>query len=436
MTNKMQLKYLWLIPVLLLMFGTIAKRSGVAATISPPSLGVGIGKILPMGGLVVIRRNKKNLTVKPPALDIFQGDAIISNAKGRARILFPGGNEVFVAPSSKIHIRSKLSLVKDFKVRQFRLSLKGKIRAKIKKVQGKKRFRLRIKTSSALINVKGTDVILATAPATAPAGATAAAASGTRVSMLKGVVSMKSRTTGQTMNIAKGREASVTATGTVTPARNVNVASVTGMESTGKTGLGNLDAVMQDAPPVPEAIVETVAEAEAAEETAAVEVEETAAEEEALVAELAAEEVQAEELDAAEADDVSEAIVVEEASAAEEAADAVEDTAEVRVETAAVAVLAVLETALNEGKSIEEAEAEAAAENVEQAAQEEAAEEEAAKEEAEKAAEEEAVEEEAPVEEEAVEVEEAEAEEESVPPPVDGPVGGEDPVEPVSKVIP
>ncbi len=166
MSNKMKLKYLWLIPAMLMMFGTIAIRSGVAATKSPPSSGVAIGKILPMEGLVVIRRNKKNVTVKPPAMDIFQGDAIISNVKGRARILFPGGNEIFVAPSSKIHIRSKLSLVKDFKVRQFRLSLSGKMRAKIKKVQGKKRFRLRIKTSSAVINVKGNDVILSTASGT------------------------------------------------------------------------------------------------------------------------------------------------------------------------------------------------------------------------------------------------------------------------------
>ncbi len=61
MSHKMKINYLWLMPILLILCGTTAKAF-------PFSTDVVIGKIVPLEGLVVVRRKSEGITVKPPAM--------------------------------------------------------------------------------------------------------------------------------------------------------------------------------------------------------------------------------------------------------------------------------------------------------------------------------------------------------------------------------
>ncbi len=97
MSRMIKLNTVWLLPVLLLMLGTSVKGF-------PFSSDVVIGKIVPLEGLVVVKRKSKGITVKPPAMIIYRGDNVLTNATGKARILLTGGNEVYVGPSSTLYL--------------------------------------------------------------------------------------------------------------------------------------------------------------------------------------------------------------------------------------------------------------------------------------------------------------------------------------------
>jgi len=215
----------WLIAVLLLLCGSNANAF-------PFSSDIVIGKIVPLEGLVVVRRKSEGITVKPPSMIIFRGDDILTDEKGKARILLTGGNEVYVGPSSTLY------LDKNFQSRynyEYNLNLKGKLRAKFQRVKGRS---FRIKTSTALINVKGTDFIVD--------GGTES----TQVATFSGLVELTSLKTQQKVDIPPGQMSSVTTVGKVLKLEKVKIEIVKDLENTGKTGIKTLDTIMEPPPPL------------------------------------------------------------------------------------------------------------------------------------------------------------------------------------------
>jgi len=196
------------------------------------SSGIAIGKIVPLEGLIVVRRKTQGITVKPPAMKIYRGDEVLTNENGKARILLTGGNEVFVGPSST------LILNKSFQDRYkytYNLNLKGKLRAKVQRVRGR---RFRVKTSTAVIDVKGTDFIVDSR------------SQSTQVATFKGLVQLTSLKTKKKIDIPPGRMSSVTKVGKVLKTKKVEIMVVKNLENTGKTGIKELDTVMKPPPPL------------------------------------------------------------------------------------------------------------------------------------------------------------------------------------------
>jgi len=192
-----------------------------------------IGKVVPLEGLVVIRRKTVGITVKPPAETVYRGDEVLTNEVGKARILLTGGNEVFIGPSST------LLLNKHFEDRYrytYDLDLKGKLRAKVQRVRGR---RFQVKTSSAVINVKGTDFIVDSTQVQT-----------TQVATFDGLVSLTSLKTNQVVEIPPGQMSGVTTAGAVEEPKKVEVAIVKSLENTGKTGITTLDKIMEEPPPL------------------------------------------------------------------------------------------------------------------------------------------------------------------------------------------
>ncbi|MBT4268527.1 MAG: FecR domain-containing protein [Deltaproteobacteria bacterium] len=226
MSHKIRFNTLWLIPVLLVMFVTTA--SGF-----PFSSDVVIGKIVPLAGLVVVKRKSKGMTVKPPAMIIYRGDNVLTNETGKARILLTGGNEVFVGPSSTLYLNKSFQSRYNYK---YSLNLKGKLRAKIQRVRGR---RFRIKTSTAVIDVKGTDFIVDTTTA-----------STTQVATFTGLVQLTSLKTKQKVDIPSGQMSSITKVGKVSKPKKVEIEVVKDLEDTGKTGIKELDTIMKPPPPL------------------------------------------------------------------------------------------------------------------------------------------------------------------------------------------
>ncbi len=227
MVHQTKYSCLWIIPVLILLLGSNASGFTLRSNIK-------IGKIVPLEGLVVVRRKMEGITVKPPAIIVYQGDEVLTNEKGKARILLTGGNEVFVGPSSTLYLNKHF---RDRYKYTYNLNLKGKLRAKVQRVRGR---RFRVKTSSAVINVKGTDFIVDTTQTQKP----------TQVATFKGVVQLTSLKTMQTVDILPGRMSTVTKVGKVEKPKKVEIAIVKHLENTGKTGVKELDKVMEPPPPL------------------------------------------------------------------------------------------------------------------------------------------------------------------------------------------
>ncbi len=225
MVHQIKYKRMWLMPFLLILL--VSNASGFSL-----SSGIAIGKIVPLEGLIVVRRKTQGITVKPPAMKIYRGDEVLTNENGKARILLTGGNEVFVGPSST------LLLNKSFQDRYkytYNLNLKGKLRAKVQRVRGR---RFRVKTSTAVIDVKGTDFIVDSL------------SQSTQVATFKGLVQLTSLKTKKKVDIAPGRMSSVTKVGTVLKPKKVELIIVKNLENTGKTGIKELDTVMKPPPPL------------------------------------------------------------------------------------------------------------------------------------------------------------------------------------------
>ncbi|MFH2129174.1 MAG: FecR domain-containing protein [bacterium] len=237
MVDTLKLGPRWLIPlILLLLFGPIARGF-------PFPSGHAIGKIVPLEGLVVVRRQSEGITVKPPAMILHQGDDVLTNETGSARILLSGGNEVFVGPSSTLYLNKTFQSRYNY---EYNLNLKGKLRAKVQRVRGR---RFQIKTSSAVIDVKGTDFIVESGLET------------TQVSTFNGLVQLTALKTKQQVDISPGLMSSVSVAGEVSKPEKVVLEVVKGLEKTGKTGIQELDRVMEPPPPLdPAIILESVTE--------------------------------------------------------------------------------------------------------------------------------------------------------------------------------
>lgn len=216
---------IWVIPAFMLLFAGNADGFSLKTSTR-------IGKIVPLEGMVVVRRKTVGITVKPPAMIVYRGDEVLTNAKGKARILLTGGNEVFVGPSSTLYLN------KHFQDRYrytYDLNLKGKLRAKVQRVRGR---RFRVKTSTALVDVKGTDFIVDGTAET------------TQVATFKGLVQLTSIKTEEKVEIPPGRMSSITTVGAVEPPKKVEISVVKDLENTGKTGIKELDTVMKPPPPL------------------------------------------------------------------------------------------------------------------------------------------------------------------------------------------
>jgi len=98
--------------------------------------------------------NIRNQNIKPVAI-LYVGDHVVTNAKTEAQLGYPDGSKALVGRNSEVIISSPASATPDLDLRA------GEIRALITKGKGKK-YRLRIRTRSAVMGVRGTDVVVAT----------------------------------------------------------------------------------------------------------------------------------------------------------------------------------------------------------------------------------------------------------------------------------
>lgn len=195
----------------------------------PVSSSIRIGKIVAQEGLVIVRRKTRAITVDQSGTSLYREDEVLTNEKGKAKMLLSGGNEIFVAPNSNLLLTKHLL---DRYQYGYDLSLKGKIRAKIQRVP-KRRFRL--KTASALIEVKGTDFIV-----------DADEEGKTALATIDGLVSVTSLETEETVDVPVGEQVSVSDEGEVEEPVEIQTEMVIDLEYGGKTGFEELDEVIEE----------------------------------------------------------------------------------------------------------------------------------------------------------------------------------------------
>lgn len=182
-----------------------------------------IGKILLKQPTVKILRDGKEIVLKEDGVMAKRGDQVITDKYGQAHILLSGGNKVYIAPSSNLLLSKKEIARYQF---EYTVTLKGKLRAKIQKVKGRK---FRIKTANAMINIKGTDF------------AVEYRNGNTKVGTFAGTVSLKSSTSDKSIDIPVGVMSSVSKKGELASLTKIEPDLIKGLEHAGRTGIKGLD---------------------------------------------------------------------------------------------------------------------------------------------------------------------------------------------------
>lgn len=186
-----------LLPVLMVSFLLLASSY---ASGFPNSQGV--GKITINSKNAHIIRDGQKKSIGSFGLIVHNGDEIITDSTGKATIVLDGGNNIYLGPASKMTLTKQMTQSGGSKVTNFFMSILGKMRAKINKSSHTK---VKVKTVTAVIGVKGTDFIVEYVDRK------------TTVGTLEGLVNMMSSVSKQSVDIPPGKMCSIPVTGEVLP---------------------------------------------------------------------------------------------------------------------------------------------------------------------------------------------------------------------------
>jgi len=178
-----------------------------------------IGKVIVKNPAVFVVRNGESLSVSGFGRILKKGDTVITQRDGKAHIILNNGSELFLAPSAKLTISEQLIGKSNKGIKQFILSIYGKIRLQIKK---RKIKQVTVKTKTAVIAVKGTDFIVSYENEI------------TMVGTLEGLVNLTSRVNQQHIDIPPGKMSSVSPDGDVMSLSEIAGEMLRGVEFAGE----------------------------------------------------------------------------------------------------------------------------------------------------------------------------------------------------------
>ncbi|MDH5559346.1 MAG: FecR family protein [Deltaproteobacteria bacterium] len=177
----------------------------------------GLGKVFVVQGEVLVVRDGVEKKVSGFGMVLKMKDVVKTGATGKAKVQLSTGDEVIVAASTKLEINQD-NAKKDSAIKNFFLSPFGKIRAMITK---SRKQRVIIKTSNAVIGVKGTDFVVEYKMEQ------------TTVATVDGLVNMASSVTNKDIDIPQGKMSSVSPSGEVMALKDIAGEIMSGVEISG-----------------------------------------------------------------------------------------------------------------------------------------------------------------------------------------------------------
>lgn len=162
----------------------------------------GAGKIVVKSPEVVVIRDGKEKKIGPMGFFIKNGDKVNTGPKGKAQIVMSTGDRIYVGPNATLDISEKTQKRGLARIKSVSLSILGKILAKVRRKPGKE---MKIRTTTAIIGVKGTDFIVEHVN------------NKTTVGTINGLVSMTSMKSGKSLDIPTGKMSSVSPAGDILP---------------------------------------------------------------------------------------------------------------------------------------------------------------------------------------------------------------------------
>lgn len=166
-------------------------------------------------GVAVLREGKAQ-KIGSFGSSLKNGDTVVTGETGKARVSMPDGDQVLLAPWSKLTIQIQ-SGKPAVKTAQFKFE--GKLRARIRRTRSK---RYRFKSANAEVNIKGTEFVAAYANQV------------TTVATLHGLVNLASLQTGASLDIPVGKMSAISAAGEVLPLSEIAGEILKGVEISGK----------------------------------------------------------------------------------------------------------------------------------------------------------------------------------------------------------
>ncbi len=161
-----------------------------------------VGKIVAKKQVVTIFRNGAKLSVNGFGAILKEEDIIQTESRGKATITLKSGDKIFIAPSTRIKLSDLMPRKEKSKTTGIIDLLYGKVRAQIKKMR---KSDVRLRTTTAVIGVKGTDFIVKFEDKI------------TTVGTIEGLVNLSSLKTSKSIDISSGKMSSVSPAGEVMP---------------------------------------------------------------------------------------------------------------------------------------------------------------------------------------------------------------------------
>ena len=153
-------------------------------------------------GRTFIVRQGEEMEINSYPMDFKDQDLIQTFDKGKVHLTLKGGDEIFLAPKTKILFEEKLEIKGSKRILNRTLKLNGRLLAII---QRSDETPIQIRTPNAIVGVKGTEFVVEFL------------SKATNVGTLKGTVNLSSLTTGDSIDLEAGTMSSVHASGEVLP---------------------------------------------------------------------------------------------------------------------------------------------------------------------------------------------------------------------------
>ena len=178
-----------------------------------------VGKITVNSQPVSVYRQGKQIRIGGFGLNLKKGDEVVSEKGGTAEIVLKSGNKIYVGSATRIKLTEEVIGKSKSLFSRMIFVTYGKIRAKIQKTRRKK---IRIRTLTAIVGVKGTDFVTEYKEET------------TTVGTMTGLVNLASIKTRGSVDIPPGQMASISPMGEVMPLEEFAGELLKGFEFTGE----------------------------------------------------------------------------------------------------------------------------------------------------------------------------------------------------------